>query len=382
MHDVLIVGAGVAGSTTALHLARKGHQVLLIDRAQFPRSKACGEAIFPSGVEELARLGLLPEVREVGTPLTSLTLEMEGLEATARLGTVELPALGVHRTAFDHLLLRHAEKAGVDVRLGVTARRLAEMTPGRYELETTDGAIRARLVVGSDGLRSAIRTQAGLNGRGRGGRYGASAHVSLPQASDRVQVHLRRGFEVYVTPVGAGEANVAVLMDNTVVEQAKGDFTSLFQRLLAEAAPGIESILFDEPQLAGPFPGRSTKPFKGNVLLVGDAAGFSDPITGQGMSLALRSARLAAKALEDALVGDTEAAFTEYAANLQSLRRPSNLCATALLSCSKQASIGRWFLRNLHKQPTVFQRLARFNDGTLPLSAMRPRDLLGLTFGL
>jgi menaquinone-9 beta-reductase len=184
--DVVVVGAGPSGATTALLLARRGHAVVLVDRARFPRDKACGEGVMPPGVAALRRMGLEERVRATGAR------SLDGVTYHHRRSGVEIhlpfpappdggpPAgLGVRRTTFDAVLVDAVrEEPRAVVREG---ERVTGIVPDAADavagVTTTSGEIRARVVIGADGLHSQMRAWAGLRAGPRGPmRYGLAGH--------------------------------------------------------------------------------------------------------------------------------------------------------------------------------------------------------------
>ena len=119
--DVVVVGGSLAGASTAIHLARLGLTVQVIDRAEFPRRKACGEGLFPRGVEALEHLGILDRVLEYARPLDSLRLQLGDVSVEAPIGSQRHPAIGIQREFLDAALMEAARRDGVEVTLGVTA---------------------------------------------------------------------------------------------------------------------------------------------------------------------------------------------------------------------------------------------------------------------
>jgi flavin-dependent dehydrogenase len=186
-----------------------------------------------------------------------------------------------------------------------------------------------------------------------------------------------------VTPVGCNRINVAVLLDRAVAGTLKGNLAEGFKSLLSssgilEAAVGLE----DEPLVAGPFPAAARALWRDNLVLAGDAAGFRDPISGEGMSLALRGARECAAAVSEFIGSGSSAAFRAYERRQRTLMRNSALLARLTLTLASRPSLGRRAIANLNRRPETFRRLVSVNAGELALTALRPRDLLALAFGV
>jgi flavin-dependent dehydrogenase len=256
--DVAIAGGGVAGSSLGYCLARRGLSVILFDRVRFPRAKPCGEGLLPQGVAALREMGLEPP------PFPRIF----GFRLVARDGKQvegdfpEGHGLGVRRERFDAWLLGRAQEAGVEVREG----------------ESFPNACDARWIVAADGLHSRFVT--GRPDRPR--RIGFSTHVRGLDLGNRVEIRFKKEGEVYLTP-GDDDTQVAVLGRAAVLKGSSGK--DMIARFLG-GAPDITAPVLG----MGPLGRRVRALVSGNVVATGDAAGAPDPITGEGMSLALRSA--------------------------------------------------------------------------------------------
>lgn len=382
MFDAAIVGAGPAGAATAIHLAGRGLRVVLLERSLGDRRKACGEGIFPRGLEELRRLEVHPEVESLGAPLSGVRFHAEPYEATATFGGASL-GLGMQRTDLDPLLRRRAVDVGVDLRFGSGVRSLVRGR-GRFDgVQTEDGErIEAAVVIGADGLRSRIRRLAGLERPERRRRYGMSAHLQLAGSVEPfVDIHFHDDAEVYVTPVGPSVVNVAMLFRRGM-RASSGGPAEAFPGLLQSDTSLASGVLLAEPVAAGPFPAASRRPWRDNLVLVGDAAGFVDAISGEGISTSLLSARVCADAVAGYLDGDSDQAFRRYAKQRGALARNADLLAHLSLVLSSRPWLARHSVRNLMRQPETFRRLLGVSAGDLRLTDLRPRDLLALAAGV
>lgn len=362
--DVVVVGASVAGCAVALRLARRGHRVIVVDRAVFPRDKPCGEGILPHGVEELRALGLYERVAPLGRPFHGIGYHVDGFAAVGRFPTGA--GLGVRRLALDAALQDGVREAGVDLRLGVSAAEPIVDALG-VTLPTDAGPVRARLLIGADGLHSQIRRSIGAHVREVGEpRFGARWHVAVRAdvpVHDVVDVHLCDRFEVYVTPVGGRVVNLAVLCGRDVSRTFGGDLPGALARLvrtvpeLAGTLDGAEDVSI--AAMAGPLRQTARALVSDRVLLVGDAAGFVDAITGEGMSLALVGARFAAetasRALEVDRLGAVELATYEVAQRraARDLARFTDL----VLWWSRRRWLARPVVRAFAASPALFGRV-------------------------
>ncbi|WP_298457094.1 NAD(P)/FAD-dependent oxidoreductase [uncultured Cellulomonas sp.] len=280
--DVLVVGGGPVGLAAAIEARLAGLDVVLVEPRPGPVDKACGEGLMPGSVRALDRLGVHPE----GHPL----LGVRYLDPTRRVthlfrGTA---GRGVRRTALHGALAARAAELGVH-------RHEARVT----DLEQTDGAVtaagvRARWLLGCDGLHSTVRRLAGLEAPARGPRrYGIRRHFRLAPWADVVEVHWGPRAEAYVTPVGDGLVGVALLgPPRTDFATTLAGFPDLAARL-AGAEP-------DGPvRGAGPLLQRTWARTRGRVRLVGDASGYVDALTGEGMRVGFAQAAAAVATLDD-----------------------------------------------------------------------------------
>src|SRR5262245_26091831 len=208
--DVLVVGGGVAGATTARLLAEAGHHVILLDRARFPRDKPCGEGVMPTGVRLLDRLGILARI----PPERRHTLRGVGFVVNGRdcvrgdfpdVGEGFNCGLGVKRLVLDHQVLEHARAhPAVEVHEAEPAIDARWPPRGLAEVSTPRARYRARVVVGADGIRSLIRHKLGVGlPHGRRQRYGIRAHFTFPPAPplpEHVMVYADPGTACYTTP--------------------------------------------------------------------------------------------------------------------------------------------------------------------------------------
>ncbi|MES1259010.1 MAG: NAD(P)/FAD-dependent oxidoreductase [Gemmatimonadota bacterium] len=374
--DVLVIGGGPAGSATALRLARNGHRVTLLDRDHFPREKACSEYMSPETVRHLATLGVIETIdasngaaldgTRVYGPLGS---SLVGHFAAAGGTPYRNTGLGLSRAVLDTTLLRAAARAGVTVHEGLTVTELLRAASGAISgarARDAQGATQewsARVVVGADGLGSVVARRAGLHRRARLRRVAFVAHVAGVQGlSATTELHVGRNGYVGINAIGGGIANVAVVVPAHRASEVRGDPTAFFWKEL-ESFPAVRDRMCGEvvlseakdfrdpcdtdtgspslrsgrrfPRLArhvlvtGPFDAMSRRSTTDGALLVGDAADFFDPFTGEGICCELRGAELAAATLDDAL--QRSGAIT--AARLRSYR-----------AARRRAFLGKWIV--------------------------------------
>jgi flavin-dependent dehydrogenase len=397
MHEVVVVGGSLAGAATAIHLARAGRSVVLLERNTAYRRKACGEGLFPSGVRELVALGVLDEVAPHSARIDGVHFHAGTAVAAARFGGTSSPplprsrergsggeGLGVRRELLDPLLLARAEAEGVEVRRGVTARGLIIENGRASGVRTTAGDVLASVIVAADGLHSRLRRQARLEAGRRGNRYGVSAHLLLAtEPAPVVDVFFEDGYELYITPVGGRIVNAAVLLRRPGMRRFAGNLPGEYPRLVqGHRAIPAGSRVIDEPVAAGPFAVACRRAWRANVVLAGDAAGFFDGISGEGMSRALTSARHCATAVDAFLRNGDHDHFRRYDARRRAMVGNSNLLARLSLALGSRPALAQFAVRNLGRRPATFTKLTAINSGELGLGALRPRDISALLLGL
>ncbi|WP_399931840.1 NAD(P)/FAD-dependent oxidoreductase [Streptomyces kanamyceticus] len=274
-HDLVIAGGGPAGLATALHAARAGLDTVIAEPRRTPVDKACGEGLMPSAVRALTALGLeIP-----GHPLTGIRY-LQGphqVQAAFRHG----PGLGARRTGLHSALHRAVLDAGVRV-LPLRVEEVRQDTTG---VTLPGTGLRARWLIAADGLHSPVRRFLGLGVKTRGTpRYGLRRHYAVPPWSPYIEVYWGAQAEAYVTPLGPELVGVALLTARRAPFAAQlAGFPELAARLAPAAA--VTAV-----RGAGPLRQAARTRAHGRVLFVGDAAGYIDALTGEGVCLALAGA--------------------------------------------------------------------------------------------
>ena len=330
--DVLVVGAGPAGSATAGLLAGRGWTVVLVDRARFPRPKPCGECLNPGAVAALGRLGLLESVLALQPARLGgwVIRSNRGEPAIGRFRSPTEFGLGLRRMDLDVALLRAARQRGATVRTGLRVVDVSRPAGGRVGVlvreSGRDGVQtwRPRLVVGADGLRSVVaRSLGSVRRRPRLRKVSLTCHLRATTGpTDHGTLLLSDEGTVGLAPLDRnGELwNATVVVDPTRFGRAlAADAMAVFRSCLAAAGPPwTDAEVVDGPWASGPFDWPSRSATGPGVLLVGDAAGYYDPLTGQGIYRALRSAEWAAEAADAHLAG-RPGALAAYRGRLKDL---------------------------------------------------------------
>jgi len=357
VRDVAVVGGGPAGLAAAALAARQGLSVMLLEREPLPHDKACGEGVMRPGVAVLDRLGVLERLTgsDAGAIRGVRYVQEDGSILEAPLPG--LGGLGIRRTALSSALLEVARAAGVEVR-DRTALRSHRRTPEAMVLETDVGALSARVLVAADGLHSALRRAEGLDVPApHRRRFGLRQHFAIAPWTDRVEVYLSPGAEAYVTPCGPSRVGVAFLWSDGQRAGTPGvaAFLAGFP-LLARRLAGAEAD--SEPRGAGPFLQRARRRVAPRIALLGDAAGYVDAITGEGMSVALVCAEALAGCLPEVIRrGGDVRAFGPYEATARREFRKYAWTAGAVLALARRPRLRRGVVASLAQRPRAFRWL-------------------------
>jgi flavin-dependent dehydrogenase len=344
--DLFVVGGGPVGLAAAIAARARGFEVTVAEHSAPPIDKACGEGIMPDGAAAARALGI--RLEDAGAqPFRGIRFREGDVAVEA-----EFPAgvgFGVRRTALHQLMARRAADCGVHLAWGARVTGI-----GLGGVETGEGLVRARWIVGADGGDSAVRRWAGLDACARESRrYGFRRHYRVAPWTDFMELHWSDGCQLYITPVGTSEVCVAVLSGDPRLrlEDALPRFPEAMRRLRGAEPSSLERGAVTASR-------RLRQVCSGNVALVGDASGSVDAISGEGMCLLFQHSTALAAAME---AGDLR---TYGAAHRRAGRRP-RMMASLMLSLGRQRALRGHVLRALASRPRLFRGMLAMHVGEL-----------------
>jgi flavin-dependent dehydrogenase len=357
--DVFIVGGGPAGLAAAIALRGQGFGVTVADPALPPIDKTCGEGLMPDGLAALARLGVTLNPQH-SFPFRGIRFVGGGssVDASFPNGT----GAGIRRTHLHQSLIDRAEDTGATLLWGARVKGLSGTG-----VMLNGGAVECRWVVGADGENSRVRQWAGLeNARSASLRFGFRRHYRIAPWTDCVEIYWGSGCQIYVTPIGRDEICVVAISRNSRLrlDEVLPMFPELSGRLQSAAATTTERGAVSATR-------RLARVYRGRVVLVGDASGSVDAITGEGLRLGFEQGMALAAALAD---GDLR---TYAAAHRQLARRPAFMAAL-MLSMDRSAWLRRRALRALSSEPRIFATQLAMHVGAATTADFIRRSMLPL----
>ncbi len=355
--EICVIGGGPAGLSAAIALSQAGHEITVVDCATPPIDKACGEGLMPDSTEILGRLGIsIPP--EIG-------FRFRGIRFTDARSSVsaDFPSgmgVGLRRTALHSLLIRRATELGVKLTWGVKNARLVSggvSIGGQF--------LRSGLIVAADGQNSPLRRQACLQDAViERRRYGFRRHYRLAPWSPYMEIHWGPKCQIYITPVAADEVCVASISRHPALRL--GSALAFF--------PELRSRLNGAPVVSNDMGALSVsralrRVYKDNLILLGDASGSVDAVTGEGMCLAFKQSLELAAAIQ---AWD----LRRYQREHTRLSRRPRAIGTLMLMLDKHPAFQKRALDSLARHPGAFASLLAVHVGREPFSGLLSWDLL------
>lgn len=391
MAEVLVVGGGPAGAASAVFLRQRGHDVVLVDEAHFPRDKVCGEGVSPEAWRLLEAMGAAGDVRALHPyPLRGMALTSPaGVTFHGDYRGARDAGFAARRADLDRVLLDRARAAGVDVREGLHAQEVV-FEGGRVAgVVAVNGEgpvkLRAPLVIAADGRRSMIARRLGLLHEHRRLRKFAVRGYwdGMDGLQERGEMHVIPGGYCGIAPLSPTEANVTFVLDVEEMAAAGGGLESFYRQTLLRWPRIAERLgratLRGPARAIGPLALQARRVSAPGVLLVGDAAGFYDPFTGEGITLALRSAELASETADVALRSGRLDDLSSYDRERDRATRDKFRLNRLLQAVVAVPSLADAVARKLSRRPDLADRLVGIAGDFVPArTAFGPRFLWDL----
>jgi flavin-dependent dehydrogenase len=378
-----VIGAGPSGAAAALFAAQGGQRVVVFDKQSFPRDKPCGEGLMPSGRLPLRELGLEDAVVSGGAPpLNGVQFglpEREPVEVPFPEHDGQRAGLGIRRLAFD---ARLTERLGHHPRIQFSpqteVRDVRSDADGMATVITAAGEVRARFVAVADGLRSAIRHRLGWTvGPRPPHRYGIVGHWTMDAPIDPwVRITFDAGLEVYEGPVAGNQRMVGLLCYQERMGEFGGRLESRYREIVKALRPEFRRAEMIGPVSAvGPFWYQASTVAQDRIFLVGDASGFTDPITAEGIATGLRQARAFAGALP------SSSPEGDYRLAHRRLTKDPRRVASLLLRLSRTPALVERGIRAHRRAPQTLATLLGVGFGYWGFDRITPREWVRLFTG-
>jgi flavin-dependent dehydrogenase len=343
--DVFVVGGGPAGLAAAIAARLKGFDVVVADAARPPIDKACGEGLMPDSLAALRSLGVVLDNVEQSFPFCGIRFQGAGVSVAGIFP--EGQGVGIRRTRLHEMLIDRARDTGVSMLWGTRVNGLSAET-----VSLDEGSVRCRWVIGADGQNSRVRHWAGLHAaRHESTRFGFRRHYRIAPWTDHMEIYWGSGCQMYVTPISPQEVCLVVISRDSHLRfnEALPRFPELRSRLESGSGSTVARGSVTASR-------RLRRVFRDQTILVGDASGSVDAITGEGLSLSFHQAL----ALAEALVGGNLEAYQEVHRRLA--RRPAFM-AGLMLSLDRFPWLRPPVLRAMAFEPAIFSKLLAVHVG-------------------
>lgn len=289
---IIIAGGGLAGLIAAIRLNRAGFKCVLVEKKTYPFHRVCGEYISNETSEFLRREGLYPESFQ---PPQITTLLLSSVSGKSSVNQLDLGGFGISRFTFDHYLFEVAKREGIDVRVGTEVESIRY--DNHFTVRMPGETLESDMVIGAFGKRSKLDVQLSRKFiKERSPYVGVKYHAKTDHAGNLIALHNFRGGYCGVSNVENGKTNICYLTHRDQLKKS-GSIESLERNILFEN-PNLKNLfgqadfLFDKPEVINEISFETKQPVLNHILMVGDAAGMITPLCGNGMAMAIHSAKI------------------------------------------------------------------------------------------
>lgn len=388
MDDVVVVGGGPAGCAAGMRLARRGYRVRLLEKAILPRDKPCGEYLSPGAVQALQALGVWDAVAAAQPELLrGFSLYAPSGQSFSATFPAHLLAASMPRLMLDSVLFQCARDAGVCIHEGTHVTGVQRTGTTMRVTVRTGETFTARLVIAADGIRSTIGQRLGLLRQQRSHRRIALVtHLrGVREVGAMGEMHIGRVGYCGIGAAGNGLTNVALVVPVSEAPHLRSD-PMAYYRVMLQTLPGLAARVRDaepvKPLMAiGPLHYQAKTNVAPGLMLVGDAAGYYDPFTGQGVHRALRSAEIAVEVAHTALQADDTSPerLCSYDRQRRQAFAGKRLIEQVIQQLIARPSLANRLARALHTHPDLANQLLLVTGDYLPpATILDPRYLMRL----
>lgn len=398
MQDIIIVGAGPAGTSAATFLAKKGYDVLLLDKEGFPRGKVCGDAIGPASLKYLREMGVYDEIEKQNFKSCSsiffsspsdngVKTQLPLIDGLSNFGLI------IPRKKLDYILTEHSVKSGVklieqfEVKKPIIEDNKIVGVSGIYKSKEKK-VIRAKIIVAADGTHSVIAKELAEKGRKYESKYSAIAvrtyFKDVKELGNSLEIYYEKSILPaygWIFPISDTLANVGVAMHHRHHRRQDRTIVQLFYDFINNnkyAKRKLKNARILQPLRGWPlsYDSHPSKKYYAGVVFVGDAASLVDPLSGEGISNALLSGKLAAQAVDLALKTDDFSHLKNYQKEWDKLMKPSLRAGVLLQHLMSHPFIVNRLVKKARRDEKLAQTLAGCITGIFPKTKMLSFDTI------
>lgn len=390
--DIIIVGAGPAGISTAVFLAKKGYKVLLLEREKFARDKICGDGIGPASIKYLKEIGVYDEIKKENFQVINSTLLTSPSTNKIEIKIPNIIGMVIPRKKLDYILARHSVESGAEliekfeVKEPIIENNKVVGIKGIYKGK--EKTIKSKIVVAADGTHSIIAKKIADKNRKYESKYSAIAvrtyFENVNGLKDCLEIHYKKNILPgygWIFPVNKTSANIGVTIHYQYYKKQNRNITQLFYDFINNnkyAKAKLKNAKMIQPIQGWPLsydPHPSKKYYK-EIIFVGDAASLVDPLSEEGISNALLSGKLASNAIDSALKTNNFSHLKDYQKQWDKLMKPSLNASVLLQHLMSYPCIIEHIIKKASKDEKLAQTLAGCIVGIFPKTKMLSLDTI------